>query len=368
MALHRYRVIDAYTLEELRREYLHSAAKGRIRLLRYLQKHTWIPCDIARLAVEDQSVEVRQWIARHGDLRYPPLAFFHGEWLKENPSEELAERLKNDSDPFVRACVRENPSTFWFRTWDIEQWLAAFREASHLERLALVRNPNVGSELVKHIFKGDCGEFALDPLERKELAWAALSNSAAFESYSDETKAEIYVSTTNPEYRMGILWNCKEEEYKTLLLGMDDQNGGCRKAAFSTFLPNAFALSISSIRSPSYKWAQTTASELVEDWGKDPQGAFEQRFLRQVFEQGDKEAIRGLALNHRLTVQTLEKVREKLRELNDYAYDDAEATIRRLSKSPPEKNSRNPDGPIPSKLRRWSIKYILEKLIGRLFV
>ena len=87
MGLGRYAVLDAYTLEELRREYARADAKRRISLLKKLNRQSGIPSEIAGLAVKDPGVDVREWIARHGKYLF----------------KELEEYLKNDPDPFVRA-------------------------------------------------------------------------------------------------------------------------------------------------------------------------------------------------------------------------------------------------------------------------
>jgi len=101
MALYRYAAIDAYTLEELRHEYKNSDIKGRIRLIKRLQKMGYyVPYEIALLALED--VELRQWMARHAAR----LDYRH--WDPDNPGERigppernLEDRLRNDPDPFV---------------------------------------------------------------------------------------------------------------------------------------------------------------------------------------------------------------------------------------------------------------------------
>src|SRR5205809_6954258 len=106
MTLSRYQIIDAYTLEELRREYQASDTKGRVRLLRKLYKDRIPPYKIVLMAVEDQNVEVRQWIARNGEhLDYQ-------DSRDEFPNRNLEDRLRNDPDPFVCACLRENLIVF----------------------------------------------------------------------------------------------------------------------------------------------------------------------------------------------------------------------------------------------------------------
>lgn len=174
MELSRYIFSDAYILEELRREYHISNAKGRIRLLRKLYNDDRAaPFEIACLAVEDQYVEVRQWIARHG--RY--LDYNNDEPSRPN----LADRLKNDTDPFVRACLRENPTVF--DAWSSTAWVEYFQEATHLERLALMRNPEVGSahgeDLIQQIFNHEDQELGIDLEARKELILAFLTNTKA---------------------------------------------------------------------------------------------------------------------------------------------------------------------------------------------
>lgn len=72
MGLYRHSAIDAYTLEELKRQYQCSDPQGRIRFLRKLYKDMGkipyemrrhhkdgiIPYEIALMAVRDEAVEV----------------------------------------------------------------------------------------------------------------------------------------------------------------------------------------------------------------------------------------------------------------------------------------------------------------------
>lgn len=179
MALSRYQLIDAYTLEELQREYQNADAKGRIRLLKKFSRNDQVPpFEIVRLAREDPQVEVRQWIARHGKSlpeawanspaeRYQRRTAGHGESLPETG-------LGNDPDPFVRACLRENPHVFG--SIFFEDWKEYFHEATPLERLALVRNPNVNEELIEKIFDSDDKELDIDLAARMKLVCAFLTN------------------------------------------------------------------------------------------------------------------------------------------------------------------------------------------------
>lgn len=196
MGLPRYLVKDAYTLEELRRQYGSSDPKGRTLLLQALYKDDGIPpYEIALMAVEDPHVEVRQWIARHGRhlddysnwaQAYSERLLVEGKTDREFPEDlfgrrilfpdrNLVDRLKSDPDPFVRACLRENPDASYRGS------LRAFEEATPLERLALVRNREVDDDLIQRIFDPEDQQLGIDMAARGELVCAFLSNAEFLE-------------------------------------------------------------------------------------------------------------------------------------------------------------------------------------------
>src|SRR2546425_2452962 len=201
MQRRRYSEIDVYTLGELWREYQASEPRGRIRLFKKLYRDDRRPpYEIAQMAVEDPHVEVRQWMARYGrslDYREQGIRFLpdvheagpetesEGESGKKCeiewrfPERDLAARLKNDPDLFVRACLRENPEVF--NAYSYEAWREYFLEATHLERLALLRNTKIrnADELIQKIFDKDDQELGVDPEARQQLAWAYLTTAKA---------------------------------------------------------------------------------------------------------------------------------------------------------------------------------------------
>jgi len=128
MEISRYTFSDAYILEELRRTYQGSDTQGRIQLLQQLYRDDQrAPSEVALLAVEESDVEVRQWIARHGNY------LDYRESRDEHPERNLENRLKNDPDPFVRACLRENPTAFHILS--SAGYIEDFRAATHLARI-----------------------------------------------------------------------------------------------------------------------------------------------------------------------------------------------------------------------------------------
>jgi hypothetical protein len=139
-------------------------------LLGRLSLEVGIPSKLVELAVTDEHARVRQWIAHFGSL--------YG---------EHEEQLTRDPDEFVRACLRENPSRNDF--WLSKHWQEAFESATHLERLAIVRNPHVDYDLIEKIFDPDNQQFGLNKEARVQLASAFLTNEDALDrgqtSYGD---------------------------------------------------------------------------------------------------------------------------------------------------------------------------------------
>lgn len=174
--INRYAFLDPYTLEELRREYTRADVWGRIRMLeKHKQQHFHIPFEIAALAVEDQHVEIREWIARYGqDLDYREFVRIGEKWVRDpfHPEQNLQTRIRTDLDPFVRACACENDTivSYW---GDFEN---IFSELTHIECLALVRNPVVSTQLIEKIFDLSNTEVSIGLEERRELALAYLTN------------------------------------------------------------------------------------------------------------------------------------------------------------------------------------------------
>jgi hypothetical protein len=355
MELSRYAVMDAYTLEELRREYQATDALGRIQLLAKFPKAddeddstaVSLPPELVRMAAEDDIATVRQWIARHGRFwNYSLLA------AAEN-------RLVNDPDPFVRACLMENQT-------HVTEGNAsrAFLFATHLERLALMRNLGMAraNALIWKVFDledkdegpedrlGRLGELGIDLEQRKELALAFVSNSAAqkdsrrdtqdfidggewvdcrqrwatvwklaakwpsesgvpravFRSFAteDKVKAEIYQQSTERRLRSDILKSCNEFQQETIKLGITDTWGTCRYISYSKI-----------------SWINL---------GPDA--------LEAVLSGDDEDALGGLAHNEFLPVEMLQRIASKIEEIekatgNYGRYSsDVERTIERARK------------------------------------
>jgi len=292
MALPRYRVHDAYIIAELQSRYESADAAGRVTLLTQLyadEDHQPL-YEIALLAVTDPSVEVRRWVAKNA--RY--LDYREGDKRRDSATlsdeRNLEHRLATDPDPLVRASLRENPDILGVFSMpdDSSRW---FRDSSHLERLALVRNPSVSRDLIAQLFDPEDQDLSIDLRLRFELCGAFLTNDALLNRITKEaglkghpaswdgwtwhtankflatlwenaakwpkdsgdlpyavflyvpapndTKAKTYQVCQEPLWRRQIIYNSDADDEKTFQAALADTNDDCRKLAYErvTHLP-----------------------------------------------------------------------------------------------------------------------------------
>jgi len=301
----RYGIQDAYTIAELMRSYERENSRGRIRLLRSVYRQgVRLPYELALKAVTDSDSLVREWMARespdldYSERQYPP-AQSEMTSTTSCPSEEpltdtvthlyperdLIERLKQDSDPFVRAALYENHhlsvefglSAAAFGAGGIE----TFRNCAPLERLAMMRNEELSLKLAKHILDLQDTTFCLETEERTALAKACLVNAKVVQNgrlsremfpagadgwgnytiqkdseaiwelaakwpedsgvqglafkyvqTEDSVKSGVFRRCTNVDLRRFILESCLPEDEETLKLGRGDSDPTARYIAF----------------------------------------------------------------------------------------------------------------------------------------
>jgi hypothetical protein len=339
MALSRYSVVDAYTTEELRREYEASSPRGRISLLKKFRKAS-LQFEIAALAAQDPNVQVRQWFAREFNFNY---LLHEREPRKEGeqPQERfqrmfsgrraLEEALKTDPDPFVRACLRENSTAF---PGVRHLWQDYFMDAGPLERLGLMRNNKIPEDFVRQIFDPEDVKLGITMQDREQLARAFLSNGAKlakagqmdFEARTlsedlwklaikwpeksdipatifDEVpispfssfKADAYRACI--EHRLIILFNCDWQDNQIVQMALQDPDENCRLRAF----------------------------EIV--------GGISGWFLEALIKRKDKVALRGLAQNELVSDEYLGKIETCLRDIDPEGSPHTARTIERKRKA-----------------------------------
>jgi hypothetical protein len=301
----RYGIQDAYTIAELTRSYERENSRGRVRLLRRVYRQgVRLPYELALKAVTDSDSSVREWMAReaqdldYSERQYPPFETEkastvlgpNGESLiytdtvaHLHPDRNLYERLKQDSDPFVRAALYENHHLFFkFGMSTLGgDGIGVFSECVPIDRLAMMRNRELSLEFVKRILDPEDTTLCLDNEERAMLAKASLVNpkvvrngrmsremfpagadgwgnytiqkdsEAVWElaakwpansgvpfiafkyvQAEDLVKAKIYRKCQNDFLRQTILESCLPEDEKTLKLGRADADATARFIAY----------------------------------------------------------------------------------------------------------------------------------------
>jgi len=301
----RYGVQDSYTIAELTRSYERENSRGRVRLLRRLYRQgVRLPYELALKAVTDSDSSVREWMAReaqdldYSERQYPPFETEksstvpgpNGESLNYrdtvahlHPDRNLYERLKQDSDPFVRAALYENHHLFFKFGMSAlgGDGIGVFNECVPIDRLAMMRNRELSLEFVKRILDPEDTTLCLDNEERTMLAKASLANpkvvrngrmsremfpagadgwgnyaiqkdsEAVWElaakwpansgvpfiafkyvQAEDQVKAKIYRKCQNDFLRQTILESCLPEDEKTLKLGRADADSTARFIAY----------------------------------------------------------------------------------------------------------------------------------------
>lgn len=270
--LGRYEKLDEYTTLELQEEYRFLNSVGRLNLLKKLNKREdGIPYAIAKMVISDESDFIRSWAAKYGDSDFE--------------TRDLFDKFHEDKNPHVRASCFENPGLYLGQ----KTLKKAFDNASHLERLAMMRNGVLDSSVVDEIFDREKEELEITIQERKELVIAFLSNDkfahhhfkesywdsdTFFKEYldgggfaesikydytnplweysltwddhpkiqeliyahinaNDETRANVYQKTKESNTRWVILNNCNPEHEKTLQLGRNDADKDCVQKAYS---------------------------------------------------------------------------------------------------------------------------------------
>jgi hypothetical protein len=303
----RYGIQDAYTIAELMRSYERENSRERIRLLRRVYRQgVRLPYELALKAATDSDSSVREWMAReaqdldYSERQYPPVQAEQASTILDpsgepltytytvthlHPDRNLIERLKQDSDPFVRAALYENHhlsvgfglSAAAFGDGGID----TFRNCAPLERLAMMRNEELSLKLAKHILDLQDTTFGLETEERTALAKACLVNAKVVQNgrlsrgmfpagadgwgnytirkdseaiwelaakwpedsgvqglafkyvqTEDSVKSGVFRRCKNVDLRRIILETCLPEDEETLKLGRGDSDPTARYVAF----------------------------------------------------------------------------------------------------------------------------------------
>lgn len=240
MDIERYKREDKLADLELENIYNSSTEKERIEITRKFNEKYGMPEKWASLTIKYGSLQEKIALARYSSFL----------------NEEVEELLKNDKDILVRCALLENENFSFviFQDEDkqgneqgkdstelnsFEGMIAPtnrtyidFAKLSHLERIALMRNPRVDRDLIRKIYDIDNNRFQLKSKmsndERKELIYAFCRNKEFIEdskkgffddSYTDVLDAVFITGFYDELYDLATKWLPKDPEIARITYG-----------------------------------------------------------------------------------------------------------------------------------------------------
>jgi hypothetical protein len=152
------------------------SAHQRKEFLRQLFKEgVWMKPELLDIIYNDENAYVRAWAASHLNTDFKDYTDF------KNPREirNYEPDLLRDSDLTVRAALWSNPkcnSLPWSLIWISEGWKEQFQSMSQIERLGLMRNPELSMRYVVALLETPSKELNLSRKEHAEVLSAAAVN------------------------------------------------------------------------------------------------------------------------------------------------------------------------------------------------
>ena len=161
----------------------------------------------------DENAYVRAWAAGHLNTDFTDYTD------PKNPAEirNYEQGLLQDSDPIVRAALWSNPQCNrlpWSLIWVSEGWKEQFQSMSQLERLGLMRNPELSTRYVVALLETPSEELNLSRKEHAEVLRAAATNSdLIWGSRRTGRKSWVGGGEGNPPFKeYGEMWRlCLEK-------------------------------------------------------------------------------------------------------------------------------------------------------------
>jgi hypothetical protein len=213
---------DAYALALLEAETAASAdAREAKRFLAraYQTLGAYLPQTVCDVAVGNPDAFVRTWAASHIALvrrDYSRLdrstSEKYSEGLENAPvTRDYRALLQNDPDPLVRAAILSNPETNEpFVGWlgVAENWKQRFLALSQLERLALMRVPDLSASLALAIMKVSPSELGTLEAEYVEAMSVAVLNPNLVERSRRQGRDwySVFGDASSPMDEFGEMW------------------------------------------------------------------------------------------------------------------------------------------------------------------
>jgi hypothetical protein len=219
-----FQFLDLYSIGLLLAEYksASSSIEKKNVLRRIRNSGVRAPLEIADLAFSDDS-PVRAWAAAHLDLRYSDFANRHTiDEIREAPVIRDFEKLgQTDPDPIVRASFYSNPECErlpWGMFKLVENWQELVASMAHIERLALMRNPDILIKLLVALMQESSERLNMTRDEHSRLICAGIFNPRIINS-SRQTGRDFWTGFDGdpfpPSEEFGQMWQLAVDRWRS---------------------------------------------------------------------------------------------------------------------------------------------------------
>jgi len=172
-----HRSPDAYVTQMFVAEYGSILdPRERKEFLRQLfREGVWMEPELLDVIYADENPFVRAWAASH-------LATDYKDYSDRDSQRQLRDyepALLLDTAPIVRAALWSNPQCNrlpWSLIWISEAWKEQIQKMSHIERLGLMRNPELSMKYVVALLEASTEELRITKQEHVEIVSAAAVN------------------------------------------------------------------------------------------------------------------------------------------------------------------------------------------------
>jgi hypothetical protein len=208
---------DAFTIAQIITE-LNSIPEpaGRVALLTALRcKGAYFGHELTGFVLGGESPKVRAWAAAHLDLNGKD---YYSEYKNEKEAVDFGTQVRNDPDPVVRASMWSNenycgvPWTM-FRIPDNRK--ETFKEMTHLERLALMRNQGLSDRFIVALLDAPGKDLGMTRAEHAKVLYAGAVNTRIIwgsrRHGRDYWMVEGDVNPPSDEY--GQMWNLSLDKW-----------------------------------------------------------------------------------------------------------------------------------------------------------
>lgn len=134
----------------------------------------YLPISVAGAAAKDDDPAVRVWAAAHMNLIYKD--YSGKDWENAPIIRDFTEVFTADVEPIVHAALWSNPDHPKLHSGFPEKWEQLLPTLSTLDRLAMMRNPDISSQFIVALMNAKLDALSIPKSEHIELLSAALLN------------------------------------------------------------------------------------------------------------------------------------------------------------------------------------------------